>query len=83
MLGSLCSIWILTVYMHHVNVLWHPKKEAYLCAPAGYKLFQHANLLASLLEPYPMIKIVLSTVWGRCPPTGRSFRRDFMRGVRD
>lgn len=51
--------------LHHENVLWHPKKGAYLCAPTGYTLFQHADLLARLLEPYPTIKIVLSTSWVR------------------
>lgn len=51
--------------LHHENVLWHPKKGAYLCAPAGYTLFQHADLLASLLEPHPTVKIVLSTAWVR------------------
>jgi hypothetical protein len=49
--------------LHHENCLWHPKRGAYLHAPAGYKLFQHAELLASLLEPYPSVQIVLSTSW--------------------
>ena len=25
--------------LHHENVLWHPKIEAYLSAPDGYVLF--------------------------------------------
>lgn len=49
--------------LHHQNCLWHPKKGAYLHAPAGYKLFQHAELLAELLEPFPEVQIVLSTSW--------------------
>lgn len=49
--------------MHHENVLWHPKRGAYLHAPQGYTLFQHSNLLASLLVPYPEVQIVLSTSW--------------------
>lgn len=49
--------------LHHENVLWHPKRGAYLHAPPGYTLFQHAELLASLLEPYPDVQIVLSTSW--------------------
>ena len=32
--------------LHHENVLWHPNKGAYLCAPSRYTLFQHAELLA-------------------------------------
>ncbi|BDT72776.1 hypothetical protein os4_23210 [Comamonadaceae bacterium OS-4] len=49
--------------LHHQNCLWHPKKGAYLSAPAGYSLFQHADLLASLLKPFPEVQIVLSTSW--------------------
>lgn len=51
--------------LHHENCLWHPKRGAYLCAPSRYVLFQHAELLAQLLEPYPEVKIVLSTSWIR------------------
>lgn len=49
--------------LHHQNVLWHPKRGAYLHAPAGYTLFQHAQLLAGLLKPFPDVQIVLSTSW--------------------
>lgn len=51
--------------LHHENCLWHPRRGAYLCAPSRYTLFQHAELLAQLLEPYPAVKIVLSTSWIR------------------
>ena len=51
--------------LHHENVLWHPKRGAYLDAPPEYRLFQHAPLLAQLLAPYPEIRIVLSTSWAR------------------
>jgi hypothetical protein len=51
--------------LHHENVLWHPKRGAYLCAPSKYTLFQHADLLVELLDPYPEVKIVLSTSWSR------------------
>jgi hypothetical protein len=49
--------------LHHENVLRHPKRGAYLQAPPGYVLFQRAELLAELLEPYPEVQIVLSTTW--------------------
>jgi hypothetical protein len=49
--------------LHHQNCLWHPRKGAYLHAPEGYTLFQHAPLLAELLEPFPEVQIVLSTSW--------------------
>lgn len=51
--------------LHHENCLWHPRRGAYLSAPSRYTLFQHAELLAQLLEPYPAVKIVLSTSWIR------------------
>jgi len=49
--------------LHHENVLWHPKRGAYLCAPAEHSLFQHAGLLEDILAPYPDLRIVLSTSW--------------------
>lgn len=51
--------------LHHENCLWHPKLGPYLGAPPRYSLFQHAELLVQLLEPYPQVKIVLSTTWIR------------------
>lgn len=51
--------------LHHENVLWHPSIGAYLSAPEGYVLFQHSALLEQLLEPYPEVRIVLSTSWVR------------------
>ncbi|GAB3647838.1 HAD domain-containing protein [Ramlibacter alkalitolerans] len=47
----------------HENVLWHPRRGAYLQAPERYRLFQHAPLLDAMLQPYPNIKVVLSTSW--------------------
>jgi hypothetical protein len=49
--------------VHHENVLWHPRRGAYLHAPERYTLFQHVPLLEELLTPYPQVKIVLSTSW--------------------
>ena len=51
--------------LHHENCLWSPTKGPYLSAPSRYKLFQHAELLAKVLEPSPEVKIVLSTTWIR------------------
>lgn len=51
--------------LHHENVLWHPRRGAYMCAPPGYLLFQHVDLLEQILAPYPAVKIVLSTSWAR------------------
>lgn len=49
----------------HEGVFWHPRRGAYLDAPAGYRLFQHASLLDEMLQPYPGIQVVLSTSWVR------------------
>jgi hypothetical protein len=49
--------------LHHENVMWHARIGAYLSAPDEFKLFQHAELLERLLEPYPGVQIVLSTSW--------------------
>ena len=51
--------------LHHENCLWHPRRGAYLKAPPGYVLFQHAELLERTLAPYPGVQIVLSTSWVR------------------
>ncbi len=51
--------------LHHENCLWHPRRGAYLKAPPGYVLFQHAELLEQTLTPYPEVQIVLSTSWVR------------------
>lgn len=51
--------------LHHENCLWSPKRGPYLDAPPEHTLFQHAELLAELLRPYPDLKIVLSTSWVR------------------
>ncbi len=51
--------------LHHENCLWSPKRGPYLKAPPGNVLFQHAQLLETLLNPYPQIRIVLSTSWVR------------------
>ena len=63
--------------LHHENCLWHPKIGAYLSAPDGYVLFQHAELLEHLLAPYPLVKIVLSTAWVRqygCTKAAKNLR---------
>lgn len=61
--------------LHHENVLWHSKKGAYLVAPPQYSLFQHVDLLSSLLKPYPDLKIVLSTSWVRTYGCDKSAKR--------
>jgi hypothetical protein len=61
--------------LHHEKVLWHPKIGAYLSAPDGYVLFQHAELLERMLAPYPQVQIVLSTSWVRRYGCARSAKQ--------
>jgi hypothetical protein len=61
--------------LHHENCLWSPKLGPYLGAPSRYTLFQHAELLAHLLESYPEVKIVLSTTWIRRYGVSTSVKR--------
>ena len=49
--------------LHHECRLWDDARGPYLEAPDRYCLFQHAGLLADLLEPHPAVRIVLSTSW--------------------
>jgi hypothetical protein len=61
--------------LHHENVLWHPRRGAYLHAPERYVLFQHVSLLEEVLAPYPDLKIVLSTSWVRTYGFSRTAKR--------
>ena len=61
--------------LHHENVLWHPRIGAYLSAPDGYVLLQHAELLKRMLAPYPQVQIVLSTSWVRRYGCARSAKQ--------
>ena len=63
--------------VHHENVRLHRHIGAYLDAPIGYTLFQHAELLEQALQPYPQVRIVLSTSWVRrygCAGAARNLR---------
>lgn len=49
----------------HVDaVFWSPDRGIHITTP-GRTLFEWAHILATLLEPYPDVKIVLSTSWVR------------------
>jgi hypothetical protein len=61
--------------LHHENVLRHPRRGIYLGAPPEFTLFQHAELLESLLGPYPDLKVVLSTSWVRALGFSRTVKR--------
>lgn len=61
--------------LHNENVLWHPRRGAYLQAPERYVLFQHSSLLEEVLAPYPQVGIVLSTSWVRRYGFSRTAKR--------
>lgn len=49
--------------LHPENVRRRPGSGPYLAGAPGHTLFEHAPLLARCLEPYPGLRIVLSTSW--------------------
>ena len=46
----------------HPDAAYHTKKGVVLRCD-GHSLFEHAQLLTDLLDPYPQVQIVLSTSW--------------------
>lgn len=51
--------------LHPEDVWVRPGGSAYIRSPSGHVLFEHADLLADLLKPYPSLRVVLSTSWVR------------------
>lgn len=51
--------------LHPEDVRLDRKRHPYVASPAGHRLFEHAELLSTLLAPYPEIRLVLSTSWVR------------------
>lgn len=49
--------------LHDERCCLHPHSRAFLKAPVGHRLFQHAHLLDAELEAFPDLRIVLSTSW--------------------
>lgn len=60
--------------LHHEDVWWHPRHGAFLKTP-GHQLFEHTHLLEKALEPYPDVRIVLSTSWVRVRRFSRAVKR--------
>jgi hypothetical protein len=58
----------------HERVLHDDKRGPYLDAPERYSLFQHAQLLAELLQPHPKVQLVLSTTWAQKYGLGKAVR---------
>lgn len=49
--------------LHPEDVWVRPRGGPYVRTPAGHALFEHAELLEDLLDPYPAVRLVLSTSW--------------------
>jgi hypothetical protein len=60
--------------LHHEDVYWDPRRGAYMAA-RGHKLFEYVSLLEELLQPWPAVKIVLSTSWVRQYGFSRTAKR--------
>jgi hypothetical protein len=50
--------------VHHDAVYYKPGVGVFMNEP-GHTLFEWSHILADLLEPYPEVRIVLSTSWAR------------------
>jgi len=50
--------------LHHDEVYYKPGAGVFM-NEGGHELFEWSHILADLLEPYPDVKIVLSTSWAR------------------
>jgi hypothetical protein len=51
--------------LHPESVYQKHGKAPYVHNAPGHRLFEHAPALVELLQPYPDVKIVLSTTWSR------------------
>jgi hypothetical protein len=51
--------------LHHDAVYWSKQQGIHIREAPGRTLFEWAPILGELLEPYPNVKIVLSTSWVR------------------
>lgn len=53
--------------LHPADVLWRERQWPALAEhlQTTHMLFEHAGLLADLLQPHPQIRLVLSTAWVR------------------
>lgn len=49
----------------HPDEAYQTRHKGIVLRCDGHNLFEHAELLASMLEPHPDVKIVLSTSWVR------------------
>jgi hypothetical protein len=60
--------------LHHEDVIWQPRRGAYMNA-WGHRLFEHVQLLEQLLAEVPQVAIVLSTSWVRQYGFSRAAKR--------
>jgi hypothetical protein len=61
--------------LHPEDVFRHPRRGIYLAGKyPDHALFEHAELLAAQLEPYPNVRVVLSTSWVRVLRYQRALR---------
>lgn len=51
--------------LHPEDVRVSRRSGPYVHSPSGRELFEHADLLVAMLEPYPRLKVVLSTSWAQ------------------
>jgi hypothetical protein len=76
-MGSLLKVLYLDFdgVLHHEDVWFMHGCAPWFGTPGAWRMFEHAHLLVKALEPYPDVKIVLSTTWVKKRGFGRSRKR--------
>jgi hypothetical protein len=68
----------------HPEEVWRcPGSGPYVASPPGHQVFEHAALLERCLEPYPGLRIVLSTNWVLVFRSVRKVARRLPPGLRE
>lgn len=63
--------------VQHEAVVWHPRRGIHVSSvlAPGHSLFEWVPLLVTALEPFPEVRIVLSSSWCIRPGYGRTLKR--------
>jgi hypothetical protein len=68
----------------HPEEVWRYRGSGpYVASPPGHQVFEHAALLERCLEPYPAVRIVLSTNWVLVFGSVRKVARRLPPGLRE
>ncbi|MBK1684226.1 hypothetical protein CKO18_11715 [Rhodoferax fermentans] len=63
--------------LHHEHAVWNSRCGVHMCpkrAP-GRRLFEWLPILETILQPFPLVKLVLSSSWCVWPGYGKTLKR--------